>query len=95
MEFGTNTDLLAVMQAVPPLLSACVGEKGDSEWKALRLVSKEASRVAMLAYVTHSLSLQGYANDTQISRAQLLRTTCLKTLHVTLCLTGKFCPVTC
>lgn len=78
-----------VLEQVPRLLDACVGED-ISALRRLRLVSKEASRVALLAIQTYTLTLKGSRTDTNIGGAGMLQATRLRELTVRLHLTGGF-----
>ncbi|MEW5309956.1 MAG: hypothetical protein WDW38_001796 [Sanguina aurantia] len=98
MVLSSDTDLMTLMQCIPPLLRACVnnscvayeGERTD--FKAFRLVSKEASRLALTAITTCRLSLTGQASDTSMDIVGLLCEAQLETLHVKLRLTDTFNP---
>lgn len=80
-----------VLEQVPRLLDACVGED-ISALRRLRLVSKEASRVALLAIQTYTLTLKGTRTDTNIGGAGMLQATRLRELTVRLHLTGGGFP---
>lgn len=75
------------MEHVPPLLDACLLDKVEAV-RSMRLVKKEASRVALLALKSYNLKLEGSAKDTNVSGARLLQHTHLQHLSVRLHLTG-------
>lgn len=97
MVLSSDTDLITLMQCVPPLLHACVNnscvayEGARTDFKAFRLVSKEARRLALTAITTCTLSLTGQASDTSMDIVGLLCEAKLETLHVNLLLTGECC----
>lgn len=85
-------DLVTLWERVPPLLDACVQDNTDaSRLRTLRLVSKEASRVALLALRSYTLVLtDGDHGCRSASGASLLQHTRLQTLNVQLRLTGRW-----
>lgn len=83
-------DLIALMRKVPRLRTACVPDEITAV-RILRLVNKEASRVALLSLRSYTLNLQGLASDSNISGASLLQQTHLDMLTVNLTLSGE-CP---
>lgn len=83
-------ELEELLEQVPPLLEACIDDNVEA-LRTLRFVSKEASRVAMLALKTYTLTLKGDAKDTNLCGARLLRTARLATLTVHLRISGKQC----
>lgn len=89
MEPATDKIFTAVLQRVPHLLHACVADYIPA-LRVLRLVSKEASQVALLALRSYTLTLKGKAKDTNVGGVRLLRHTSLSNLSVCLRSTGKF-----
>lgn len=88
---GSQVELIALLECVPPLLDACVvGDDDNHTLQRLRLVSKDASRVALLGLKTYSLELRGCPGDTNVSGSNLLRGAKLQTLEVDLSLSGGF-----
>lgn len=84
-----SSRLAKVWGQVPPLLAACLcGEV--STLSTLRLVNKEASRVALLGLRSYTLTLMGSAaNDTNVGGARLLRHTRLQMLRIHMRLSGN------
>lgn len=82
-----NMDLIELLQSVPQLLDACVQGK-TAVLRNLRLISKEASKVALLALRSFTLTLKGGAKDTDVNGAGVLSHTCLKNLSVHLAESG-------
>lgn len=82
-------DLAGLMERVPPLLDACVSEKIDA-LQNLRLVSKDASRVALLDLRSYTLTLKGFEGYKNVSGASMLQHTHLQNLSVHLLLSGGF-----
>lgn len=71
-------DLTQLLEHVPPLLTACVAYEVNDEFshhrvRAVRLVNKEASRVALLGLATYALRLAGGDSDTNVCGSRLLR----------------------
>lgn len=84
------TDLVSLLEHVPILLNACLcGYNTIPDLRNMRLVSKEAGRVALLALTSYTLKLEGDAKDTNISGVRLLQHTRLKHLSVHLHLSGR------
>lgn len=81
-------DLVALWEQVPPLLDACLNDD-QAVLRELRLVNKDASRVALLGLRSYSVRLHGTATDTNISGSSLLRDTKLQTLKVDLRISGN------
>lgn len=81
-------DLVALCQHAPPLLKACI-EDDLAALRALRLVNKECSRVALLGLTSYTLTLKGDAEDTNVGGASLLQQTRLEDLEVDLVLSGN------
>lgn len=84
-------DLVGLWERVPSLLDLCMDDE-QSQLTALRLVSKEASRVALLAlrYYTLTLSEERQGGHVNGSVARLLRQTHLQELTVILPLSGQW-----
>lgn len=74
-------DLITLWEHAPPLLAACISDDTPG-FRNLRLVSKEASRVALLGLRFYKLTLNGVAGDTDIRGASLLRRTRLEELEL-------------
>lgn len=103
MDTSAAMDLMTLFRRVPPLLQACIWQgkpfsnrEEASGLRALRLVCKEASGVALLALRSFTLTLMGPArcpwtssSDTIISGAKLLKETQLKHLKVCLLISGE------
>lgn len=90
-----TTRFVEALQEVPPLLSACLRDDETPSLRKLRLVSKDASRVALLGLSSYTLTLNGAAGDTNVSGgARLLKPTRLKHLSVHLCLKGELLRLT-
>lgn len=83
----TKMSLVGLLEKVPALLQACVGDEMAS-LKRLRLVSKEFCKLALLALKTYTLTLHGSENDTNACGSRLLRQAQLQCLHVSLALSG-------
>lgn len=84
---GKDMDLVALLEHVPPLLDACLLDNVAAV-RRMRLVKKEASRVALLALKSYTLKLKGSAKDTNVGGARLLQHAHLQHLTVQLHLTG-------
>lgn len=81
-------DIGTLWEQVPPLLDACVCDD-TAALSTLRLVSKEASQVALVALRSYTLVLkEGNNGCRSVSGANLLQHTRLQTLNVHLLLTG-------
>lgn len=76
-----------------PLLTSCVRDGVDScsddALCLLRLISKEASRVAMLALCTYTLILKDESGYGRVCGARLLRKANLQNLHIHVQLSGE------
>lgn len=81
-------DLVDLLQRVPHLLNACVGNDSLT-FKALRLVSKEASTAALQTLRSYSLVLKGGPTDTNFNWVKRLSHTHLESLTVRLTLSGE------
>lgn len=77
-----------------PLRQACV-QDNESVLCDLRLVSKDASRFALLALNTYTLRLKGDTQDINVGGARLLRQTKLRDLNVHLLLSGRWLWILC
>lgn len=94
MVLSSDTDLLSLLQCIPPLLHACVdgshpaSKTARANFSAFRLVSKEANRVALAAITSYTLTFLGKPTDTCADIARLLRQAKLQSLHVILRSTG-------
>lgn len=94
-------DLISLLEHVPPLLHACAHQHPSGglmfskydmpHVRNLRLVSKEASRIAPLALRGYTLTLRGDAwrKDTHDKAVTVLKLTKLGSLEVDLSLSGK------
>lgn len=80
--------LFDLLQRVPQLLDACV-QDSIRLLRSLRLVSKEASKVALLALRSYTLTLKGDAKDSNVNGARLLSHTHLETLDLHLAVSGE------
>lgn len=87
MDERKEMDLARILEEVPHLLDACVCDETAS-LRRLRLVNKEASRVALLGLKSYTLKLKGVCTDTNVDGASLLRQTKLQSLNFHLLLTG-------
>lgn len=87
-------DLVTLLEHVPPLREACVS-KDNATLKAMRLVSKEVGRVALMGLTSFILYLKGRDNDSPISVARLLQHARLKELTVLLTLSRKCASGSC
>lgn len=81
-------DLAALWEHVPHLLEVCVCDNIPA-LRDLRLVSKEASRVALLGLRSFTLMLRGIDGYKTVSGAALLRGTQLWNLDVDLLMSGE------
>lgn len=88
MTSSIEMNLVEVLEIVPMLLHMCDLSSYDVV-RLMRLVNKEASRVALLALNTYSLCLQGDSTDTNVSGSSLLRQADLHFLDVHLTLSGE------
>lgn len=90
---------MTLLQRIPPLLHACIDSNADldlgndnSHLRALRLLNKECSGVAMLGLKSYIVTLGGavgYAQETNISGVRLLRLARLGSLRLNLTLSGE------
>lgn len=88
MHSSRERSFASLLEQAPPLLDACIS--GDiAALREVRLVSKEASRVALLGLKSYTLNLKGAATDTNVGGARLLRSTRLMKLSVFLRLSGN------
>lgn len=83
-----STDFIELLEHISFLCEACIGDT-TLAMRSMRLVSKEASRVALLALTSYHVTLEGGIMDTHVNRASLLQNTYLKTLSVTLHMSGE------
>lgn len=92
---GTDMDFITLLEQVPALLHMCVCGHGFLQRcvGTLRLINKDASRVALLALTFFKVSLKGQPKDTNVRRASLLRGAHLTKLNVDLMLSGKHTEV--
>lgn len=74
-----DTNLVSLCERFLPLLEECVAEDLPT-LRALRLVDKRASRVALLGLRSFTLTLQGTSKDTNVSGSCLLQHTRLQQL---------------
>lgn len=81
-------NLFTLFERVPHLLDACV-EDETAAVRTLRLVSKQASQVALRALRSYTLKLEGKASDTNVNGSRLLRGTHLTSLSLQLGLSGQ------
>lgn len=82
-------DLATLLEKVPPLLEVCL-HNGITSVRNMRLVSKEASRVALLGLRSYTLRLRGTTRtDTNVGGARLLRNARLQKLTVCLVSSGN------
>lgn len=86
---GTRMDLVTLLEHVPALLAHCVWFDDYAGRRCLRLVSKEASRVAMLGIFDYRIELIGEGGHKRVCVARLLRPTRLRCLSVRLLLSGR------
>lgn len=88
MNPSTGIDLVSVLSRCSYLLRACLGDDLAAV-RCLRLVNREARRVALLGLRNYTLTLKGEGGDTNVSGATLLQQTKLTQLTVYLRLTGR------
>lgn len=77
-------DLVGLLAHVPPLIEACVFDDTPA-LSRLRLVSKDASRVALLRLRSYTVNL-GNVHSLQMRMIRLMQ---LQALKVSLSLSGK------
>lgn len=86
-------DFATLLRQVPPVLLACL--KNDNEYsqlRALRLVNKECSKVAVMELKDFLFTAVGpsmFTNDTNIGCTKVLRHACLLNLKVKLSISGN------
>lgn len=80
-------DFIDVLENAAPLLEACICDNIPA-LRQMRLVCKKASEVSLLALKSYPLRLTGRNCDTNVNGAGLLRTTRLKSLQISMRLTG-------
>lgn len=80
-------DLVALWGKVPPLLDACL-DSASAAVRTLRLVNKEASKVALFALRSYTLTLTKCKEYNPLWIARLLTVTKLQELRVLLHSTG-------
>lgn len=89
MEPAQKFDFAALLEQAPALIEACIADNIPA-LRNLRLVSKEASRVALLGLRSYTLSLRGQITDSNIDGAPLLQQTRLSHLNVQVYVVGGY-----
>lgn len=87
-------DFVTLLGQSSPLRQACV-QDNESVLCDLRLVSKDASRFALLALNTYTLRLKGDSQGTNVGGARLLRQIQLRDVNVHLLLSGGWLWILC
>lgn len=87
MDSTASIDLVAILGQVPPLLEQCVLDEVKT-LRALRLVNKDASRIALHGLKSFHLSLKGADKESSVSCARMLSHAQLTQLSVSMTLSG-------
>lgn len=85
----SDMDLVTLLGSVPPLLEHCETYKNRS-LRALRLVSKEACRVALLCLRSFDLNINGAEHESHVIAARILHPVHLAELTIRMSLTGGY-----
>lgn len=88
MDPNPAMDFVELLQHVPELREACIGDD-PIQIRTMRLVSKEASRIALSGLRSYNVEFLDTIKDTNVNGFKLMKHTCLQTLTVSLVVSGK------